>query len=316
MPKERAENGKEMLPPFLKEGDMVSLVAPAGAIDEQYVDGAIRTLQSWGLRVKESEHVRGRNGRYSGTEEERLKDLQQSMDDPETKAVLCVRGGYGLMKIVDGLNVENFEIRPKWIIGYSDVTVMHNLCGAISIGSLHGIMAKHLSTLPADAEAVRMLRDILFGKLPEYRIPSHPLNRRGEVKGRLTGGNLTLLSSLRSTPYDLNIYDGNSILFIEDVAEASYRIDRMIENLRLSGVLENLSGLIVGQFADCEEDDGMGCSIYEGIAKAVEEYDYPVCFGFPAGHVENNLPLIMHANTELIVGEEEKGVKLNFNCKQ
>ncbi len=303
-----------MLPPFLKSGDKVSLVAPAGAIDPQYVDGAIQTLQSWGLKVKEGAHVRGRYGRFSGTAEERLMDLQQAMEDPETKAVLCVRGGYGLMQIVDGLNVEGFEIRPKWIIGYSDVTVLHNLCTAISISSLHGIMAKHLTTLSGDSDPVKNMKNILFGRLPEYVLPPHVLNRKGEVKGRLTGGNLTLLSSLRSTPYDLNTYDGNSILFIEDIGESSYRIDRMIENLRLSGVLENLSGLIVGQFAECEEDEGMCRSIYEGIAKAVEEYDYPVCFNFPAGHVENNLPLVMHANVELSIGEEN--VKVNFNCKQ
>ncbi len=303
-----------MLPQFLKEGDMVAIVSPSGAIEPQLIDRCRARLESWGLRVKESAHSKGKYGSFSGTRAERLGDLQEAIDDQEVKAIVCSRGGYGLVQIVDGLDLSSFEVMPKWIVGFSDITALHSLCGAMGVASVHGIMAKHIGGLDENAEAVKKLKELLFGKLPTYEIPAHPLNRRGEVKGKLVGGNLALIQALRGTPYDLDVYSRDNVLFIEDVGERPYRIDRMMENLRLGGVLENLKGLVVGQFSDYEDDGAMMHTVEEGIAELVKDYDYPVIFNFPAGHVEDNRPLIMNANVELKVEEEKATV--NFLCKQ
>lgn len=303
-----------MLPPFLKAGDTVSIVSPSGAIDPEYIDGAAAVLESWGLKVKIMSHAKGKCGRFAGTKEERAEDLQAAIDDPETKAVLCSRGGYGLVQIVDQIDITAFENNPKWLIGFSDITVLHNLCSTIDTASLHSIMAKHLTTLPADSEPVTALKKTLFGDLQTYKTEPNALNRTGDADGRLIGGNLSLIYALRGTMYDIDTFSEPAILFIEDVGEKPYQVDRMINNLRLSGVLENLKGLVVGQFSDYEEDESMGKTVYELIKEAVEEYDYPVAFGFPAGHVEKNMPLMIGARAELSVKED--GVTLNFNCKQ
>lgn len=303
-----------MLPPFLKKGDTVSIVSPSGAIDPELINGAAATLQQWGLNAKIAPHAKDKYGRFASTEENRISDLQAAIDDPDTQAVLCSRGGYGMMQIVNSIDITRFENRPKWIIGFSDITVLHNLCSTIDTASLHSIMAKHLTNLPSDSEPVTQMRKLLFGELPTYNIEPHPLNRIGEADGRLIGGNLSLIYALRGTMYDIDPYSGNTILFIEDVCERAYHIDRMMRNLKLGGVLENIKGLVVGQFSDCEEDESMGKTIYEIIKDAVEEYDYPVVFNFPAGHVERNLPLIIGGRAELTSAEDK--VTLNFNCKQ
>ncbi|MBO6005662.1 MAG: LD-carboxypeptidase [Paludibacteraceae bacterium] len=303
-----------MLPPFLKAGDTVSIVSPSGAIDPQYIDGAVALLSQWGLKAKVMPHAKGKHGRYSGTAEERIADLQAAIDDPETQAVLCSRGGYGLVQIIDQIDIISFENKPKWIIGFSDITVLHNLCSSLDTASLHSIMAKHMTTLDADSEPVTTMRKTLFGDLPTYKLPAHKLNRAGSVDGRLIGGNLSLVNALRATTYDIDPYSTPSVLFLEDVGERPYKIDSMMNNLRLSGVLENIKGLVVGQFSDYEEDEAMGGTVYELIREMVDEYDYPVLFDFPAGHVERNLPLILGARVELEVKED--GAKLNFNCKQ
>jgi len=233
--------------------------------------------------------------------------LQEALDDENVKAILCSRGGYGLAQIIDKLDFSKFVEHPKWLIGFSDVTILHNAINKLGIPSVHSVMAKHITELPPDAEPVRYLKYILEGIPPVYEIPSSPLNRKGTSKGKLIGGNLSVFAGLRATPYDLN-FKGN-ILFIEDVDEQPYHIDRMMQNLRLSGVLSEVSGLIVGQFSYCEEDPRMKQTISEIIFDAVEEYDYPVCFNFPAGHVDYNLPLIMGCNIQLDVQSDQTVLK-------
>ncbi len=291
-----------MLPPFLRYNDKVAIVSPAGTIDEKYIDGAVEILQSWHLRPEIGQFARGKYGRFSATTEQRISDLQTAIDDPEVKAVFCSRGGYGLMQMIDHIDLTAFEIHPKWIIGFSDISVLHTATTAIEVASLHSVMAKHLTELPADSDQITLLHDILFGqKNPEYQIPAHKLNHTGKVQAKVVGGNLSVLFGLRGSYFDLDSYQ--KILFIEDVGEEPYKIDRMLQNLRLSGVFENLSGLIVGQFSGYQEDDGMGKTLYELIADAVKDYDYPVCFNFPAGHIDYNLPLVLGANAELSVTE-------------
>lgn len=294
---------KIMIPTFLCSGDQIRIISPAGAIDPALIDGAAAVLQSWGLCVTQGEFAHGEYGRFSGTVEERLNDLQNALDDAAVKAILCSRGGYGLAQFIDKLDFTAFLQHPKWLIGFSDVTILHNAISNLGGASLHAIMAKHLTELPSDSEQVLGLKNTLMGQLPIYSLPMHPLNRIGSASRKLIGGNLSVLMGLRGTQFDLDY--NHAILFIEDIAEDPYKIDRMIQNLRFSGALACLSGLIVGQFSDCEEDPRMMQTIHQIIADAVDGYDYPVCFNFPAGHVEYNLPLIMGAQMELKVTENK-----------
>ena len=293
-----------MKPQFLHTNDQIRIVSPSGSINPEYIVGAKKVLAEWGLNVTEGEFARSEYGRFAGTSEQRIHDLQSALDDPEVKAILCSRGGYGVAQIIDKLDFSGFIASPKWLIGFSDITILHNVINNLGVASIHGIMAKHLSELtPASSEPVSRLKEILFGKLPSYNIPHHVLNRAGNKTGKLIGGNLSVLMGLRGSRFDLP-YSGN-ILFIEDLSEKPYHIDRMIQNLRFSGALAQLSGLVVGQFTDCDEDPMMMQTIAEIISDAVSEYDYPVCFNFPAGHVEYNLPLVLGAKIALNVNEHE-----------
>ena len=289
-------------------GEEVRIISPSGFIQPEYIDGAKSVLSDWGLNPTEGKFAREQYGRFAGTQEQRISDLQEALDDPNVKAILCSRGGYGLAQIIDKIDFSSFQKNLKWLIGFSDVTVLHNAVSALEICSLHGIMAKHLTELPPDSQPVIQLKNILFGELPTYIIPAHPLNKQGKTEGKLVGGNLSVLMGLRGTRFDLNYQ--NNILFIEDVGEKPYHIDRMMQNLRLSGILSQLSGLIVGQFSDSEEDTLMSATICELIYDAVKEYDIPVCFDFPVGHVNENLPLIVNADVCLDVLEEN--VLLNY----
>ena len=292
-----------MLPPFLKPDDQIRIISPSGAIDPDYIDDAKIVLSNWGLQVTEGKYARAEYGRFAGTKAERISDLQQALDDKSVKAILCSRGGYGISQIIDKIDFSYFKKSPKWLIGFSDITILHNTITNLGVSSIHGIMGKHLTEIPTDAEPSVQLCKILFGELPTYSVPSHAQNKIGKATGKLIGGNLSVLMGLRGSQFDLDYK--NAILFIEDIAEMPYHIDRMMQNLRFSGVLGQLSGLIVGQFTDCEEDPLMMQTISEIISDAVSEFTYPVCFNFPAGHVDNNLPLVMGTNVKLEVNETE-----------
>lgn len=290
------------MPSFLKPGDQIRIVSPSGAIDPAFIDGAKKTLTSWGLNATEGEFARNVYGRFAGTKEQRAADLQAALDNPNVHAILCSRGGYGVAQIIDKLDFTKFKANPKWLIGFSDITILHNAISNLNIASIHGIMAKHITELPADSDQIQQLKNILFGTLPTYQMPAHTLNRIGSAKGKLIGGNLSVLAGMIGTPFDLP-YEEN-ILFLEDIAEKPYHIDRMMQQLRLSGALSKISGLIVGQFSDCDEDPLMKMSIAEIIFDAVKTYNYPVCFNFPAGHVDYNLPLVMGTEVKMEVGEK------------
>ncbi len=296
------QNKIRMTPPFLQPGDQIRIISPSGTIDSAFIDGAKKVLTLWGLNATEGEFTRTEYGRFGGTKEQRIADLQAAFDDTEVKAILCSRGGYGVAQIIDKLNFTKFIANPKWLIGFSDITIFHNAISNLGIASIHGIMAKHLTELPENCEQVQLLKNILFGKMPHYELPAHELNRTGKATCKLIGGNLSVLVGMIGTPFDLP-YDGN-MLFIEEIAEKPYHIDRMMQNLRLSGALAKISGLVVGQFSDCDEDPLMKQSIVEIILDAVKEYHYPVCFNFPAGHVDYNLPIVMGENMKMEVGEK------------
>lgn len=291
-----------MIPPFLQPSDQIRIISPSGVINPVLIDGTIKELTNWGLKVTEGEYARAEYGRFAGTREQRIGDLQQALDDPNVKAVLCSRGGYGVAQIIDKLDFSAFIKSPKWLIGFSDITILHNAILGLGIASIHGIMAKYISESSVNPEPTAMLRKILFGELPAYFIPAQELNRTGCSTGKLIGGNLSVLMGLRGSRYDLDYKD--AVLFIEDVGEKPYQIDRMIQNLRFSGALAQLSGLIVGQFSDCEEDPLMMQTIRKSILATVKEYNYPVSFNFPAGHVDYNLPIILGTKVNLLVTEE------------
>lgn len=300
-------------PPHLRAGDRVILLSPSGKIDPYFLQGAVRRLQSWGLRPVLAPHAAGECGRYAGTVEQRLHDLQAALDDPEARAILCSRGGYGAVHLVGRLDFTRFREHPKWLIGFSDITALHNVFQHEGFASLHAPMARHLTVEPADDPATRALHDVLFGLRPPgggedaaafaYTCPAHRLNRRGTCRGILRGGNLSVFYGLRGTPWDIPA-DG-TILFLEDVSERPHAVERMMYNLKLGGVLERISGLIVGQFTEYEENLSLGKPLYEALADIMQPYDCPVCFDFPVGHVPLNLPLVCGAEAVLEVGRKE-----------
>ena len=291
----------------LQKKDLITIVAPSGKVNPEYVLHSKLVLESWGFNVELGKHVFNEFGRFAGTPEERLFDLQQALDNPENKAVFCARGGYGVVHLLETLSLEQFVKNPKWLIGYSDITALHAKINNEGICSIHAPMSSHLSEENGNDKASLYLKDILWGKFPSYAIKSHSLNRNGKAKGILRGGNLSVLCGLRGTPYDFP--KQNTILFIEDIGEKPYHIERMLYNLKLSGILRDISGLVIGHFSDCDEDESMNKTIYESIADLVSEYNYPVCFDFPTGHVKDNYPLICGNTTNLQVSEKQ--VKVN-----
>jgi Uncharacterized proteins, homologs of microcin C7 resistance protein MccF len=285
----------------------IRIISPSGIIDPTYIDGAATRLRAWGYIVSEGAHARDAWGRFAGTDEHRLADIVDALRDPEVDMILCARGGYGLQRIIDQIPAVT-----KPIIGFSDITALHQAAGLNHQPSLHGIMCKHIATLPEESEPIQTLRKALAGAPLSYKWDNHPLNRFGEACAPIVGGNLSVLYGLQGTPFGLSKFSYQfPILLIEDICERHYHIDRMIRNLSMSGVLAHLSGLIVGQFTDCEDDPSMNASVYETIKEAVADYDYPLIFNAPVGHVEHNLPLWEHGHTTVHCGPD--GVLLTNN---
>lgn len=297
-----------IVPPALQEGDKVAIVSPASRIDKALIKGLSNRLKSWGLVPQVAKHAASEYGRYAGKTSHRVADLQQALDDPEIKAIYCSRGGYGVMHLIDSLDFTAFRKSPKWVVGYSDITALHNLIQCNGIASLHAPMASHLTEEPADDPCTLFVKDILFGKLPHYSFQANRLQKAGTAKGILRGGNLSVLYGMRGTPYDIPAE--NTILFVEDVNERPHVVERMFYNLKLGGVLDKLSGLIIGQFTDYTEDCSLGRPLMESLADLLKPYNIPICFGFPVGHTAHNLPLISGSEVELTVNK--KGVKLGF----
>ncbi len=272
----------------------IRIVSPSGAIDPAYIDAACVRLRKWGFALSEGRYARNKAGRFAGTDEERLADLYDAMQDPSVDWILCSRGGYGLQRIIDRVGAVT-----KPVIGFSDITCLHALAFSQGIPSLHAPMCKHIAAWEEDCASLQLLHRTLCpgqtGDALAYSLPPHPLNRIGKIHSTMVGGNLSVLYGLQGTPYGLNALlaerEVSPVLFIEDIAELHYHIDRMMNNLRLSGVFDRIGGLVVGQFADCADDPAMGCSIMQTIRETVDAYGFPVLFGFPAGHGGCNYPL-------------------------
>ena len=283
-------------PDFLKQSDKVVILSPSGSIEAKWVEGLTNVLTSYGLDVGVAHHALCKKGRFAGTDKERITDLQEAINNEDVKAIFCSRGGYGLARIIDKIDFSPLMKYPKWVVGFSDITALHNALNRVGVASIHSIMAKHI-TLGADG--LENLINMLFGKSVQLEATANEYNKQGVAEGELIGGNLSVLYGLRGTPFDLD-YRGK-ILFIEDLSERLYHIDRMVQNLRLGGVFGKIKALVVGQFTDIDDDDSFSGGAYGVIAEAVKDYDIPVCFNFPAGHVDFNQPLMLGANYKLEV---------------
>lgn len=290
-----------IIPPALKEGDKIAIVSPAGISRAQNVYNALPVLQELGLEPYTSKHAFGRHGTYSGTDDERYADLEEALLDPEVKAILCSRGGYGAVHLLERLDKLPLRENAKWIIGFSDISALHALMSRHGIASIHGPMARHIATHSGNDADSQALFGILQGKPQTFEIAPHPLNRPGEATAPLLGGNMAVLNGLIGTPFDM--FKPGTILFIEDVSEPIYKIERMMYQLKLSGILEQLSGLIVGDFTEYSPDIDNE-SMESMIAGMVREYDYPVAFGVPFGHAKNIMPLVESIEATLTVTPE------------
>lgn len=293
-------------PPYLKHGDTIGMVCPAGYMSLDKVQRCVETLESWGYQVKLGNTVGSASTNYfSGTDEERLNDFQQMLDDDDVHAVLCARGGYGITRIIDKIDFKKFRDHPKWIVGFSDVTVLHShVCSNYGIATLHAPMAGAFNDPDGENEYLLSLKKALEGKKLVYHVVAHPFNRKGEAVGELVGGNLALLTHCTGT--DSDIKTKGRIMFIEDVGEYLYNIDRMMYQLNRSGKLKKLAALIVGGFTDSKDTERpFGCSAEEIIRDAVAGYDFPVCFGFPVSHGKENVALKVGAGYKLKVGKNK-----------
>lgn len=299
-----------VFPPFLKPGDKVGVIAPASVVRyEDLKDGIAMLRDEWKLEVVEGTTLKSSFNQFSATDEDRLLDLQRMLDNPEIKAIIAARGGYGCSRIIDQLDYSAVLKSPKWIVGFSDLTAVLASLYQNGIAGMHAPMVKSMSQIGA-IEAAESLRSSLFGNFPEYNIPTHELNRTGHASGHLIGGNLCLFAHLIGSSTDTDTK--GKILFIEDVNEYMYNLDRMMIQLKRAGKLDHLAGLIVGQFSDMRDNSfpSFGKDANEIIAEHTSAYHYPVCYDFPVGHVADNRTMIFGATAHLAITKE--GVQLRF----
>jgi len=295
-------------PSYLKKGDRIAIVSPARSITFDEVHPTIRFFTRNDFEVILGSHVFSRRDQFAGTDEQRLRDFQTMLDDQQIRAILCSRGGYGTVRIIDRLDFSSFREHPKWIVGYSDITVLHaHIQRQYGIETLHAAMPVNI-TDDIPGENLRSMLKALTGRRMTYTFPKDELSREGRTEGVLTGGNLSVLYSLMGSPSESDT--AGKILFLEDVDEYLYHIDRMMMNLKRTGKLARLKGLIVGGMTKMNDNAiPFGKTASQIIADAVKEYQYPVCYGFPAGHGERNLALIMGRKVLFSVEEE---VSLSF----
>lgn len=285
-------------PPFLKKGDTVAIVATAKAISKDALDYAVQLFEARGYIVKIGKHIHNVHHQSAGTDAERLHDFNQAINDDAVKAVICFRGGYGSVRIVEDILWNNLKANPKWIVGFSDVTVLHSAMQTIGVQSIHATMP--INYKDNTPEAIESLFNALEGKQNMYEISAHEFNVQATVEAELIGGNLAILYSLLGTKYEMNFQD--KLLFIEDVSEFHYNLDRMFWSLRLSGKLSQIKGLIVGGFTDMK--DGaipFGKNAYEIISEHTANLGIPVCYDFPVAHLNDNRAMVLGKTAKLEV---------------
>jgi muramoyltetrapeptide carboxypeptidase len=291
-------------PPALKKGDTVYFLSTAKKVSLTDIAFANNLFVEWGLNVVFGKTIAADYHQFAGDDELRQLDFQTALDDTNIKAIICVRGGYGTVRMMDDLDYHAFMRHPKWIVGFSDITFLHtHISNTLGIQTLHASMPFMLEN--KSEAAIETMRAELFGEKTHFDIPTHPLNRAGSDKGILIGGNLSILYSITGTKSGMNTV--GKLLFLEDLDEYLYHIDRMMLNLKRSGKLSELAGLVVGGFTQMHDNEiPFGKNAYEIIAEHVKEYDYPVCFDFPAGHISDNRALVIGRKYTLEVGETVK----------
>ncbi|MBL6667883.1 MAG: LD-carboxypeptidase [Crocinitomicaceae bacterium] len=294
-------------PNNLEKGDLIYIVSPAKSIDQASVEFAKQLIESWGFIAECAAHSLGEYNYFSGNDTDRTSDFQLAIDHQEAKAILCARGGYGCVRIVDELNWSNFEQFPKWIIGFSDITVLHHRAQRLSVMSMHATMPLNFSV--NSKQALETFRAALTGESFSISVPVSSLNKLGIARGRLVGGNLSIIYSLIGTTDAYDFKD--SILFIEDLSEQLYHIDRMLFALKKAGVFDEIKALVIGGMTDLKDTNpSFGMTYEESILEKVKENNLPVCFNFPSGHIEDNRAMIIGAMVELEVNEQ--GAKLCY----
>ena len=290
-------------PPYLKTGDTIGIVSMAGRCNKEHLQTAVEVFNSWGLKVEQSENIFNYENQFASSDENRLADLNSMIENDKIKAIISLRGGYGSVRLLEKINYKKLAENPKWIIGFSDITAIHSAIAIKSnIKSLHATMPVNFDS--THKNSLDTLHKALFGEKVEYRTPNNELNRIGKAKGELVGGNLSVLYSLRGTEYDIDTK--GKILFIEDLNEYLYHLDRMMMNFKLGEKLADLKGLIIGAFSDMQDNETkFGKNAYEIILDAVKDYNYPIIFDFKAGHIKENNALIFGQEVEIDVSKSE-----------
>ncbi len=285
-------------PEYLKKGDTIAIISTARKVEKKDLEYALEILSNWELQVVLGETIGASENQFAGSDELRAQDLQNMLDDPKIKAIWCAKGGYGTVRIIDSIEFDSFKKKPKWIIGYSDVTVLHSHIHNLGVETLHAQMPVALETkTTASSES---LQKALFGESVELSIPFYKNNRLGTTSGKLVGGNLSILYSLCGSHSAINT-DGK-ILFIEDLDEYLYHIDRMLQNMKRNGLFENLAGLLVGGMNDMNDNTiPFGKKPEDMILEICKEYSFPIVFQFPAGHIADNRALILGREIDLTI---------------
>jgi muramoyltetrapeptide carboxypeptidase len=289
-------------PPFLQSGQRVAIVATARKVSPEEVEAARQVLTAWGLDVVLGDSIGAVSHQFAGSDDLRRRDLQQQLDDPTIRAIFCARGGYGTARLVDELDFRHFAEAPKWVAGFSDITVLHSHLLRLGYQSIHSTMPFAFGQ-PGGELALSSLRGVLFGESVSYEAAPHPLNRPGTATGELVGGNLSLLHTITGTSSQASF--AGRILFLEDLDEYLYHIDRMLLHLHRSGQLAGLAGLIVGHFSQMRDNAvPFGQEAYEIIDHCAQRYDFPVGYNFPVGHEADNQALVVGRPATLVVGQQ------------
>jgi muramoyltetrapeptide carboxypeptidase len=295
-------------PQNLQAGDLIGMVCPAGAIPLEKVQKCVETLTQWGYQVKLGNTVGAKHFTFSGSDTARAQDLQQMLDDPEVKAIICARGGYGMSRIIDQLDFTLFKQHPKWIIGFSDITVLHAALQIEGIMSIHGPMAAAFSKGPEGAPYIQAIQSIFQGQKTNYKAAVHAYNKLGKMAAPMVGGNLCLIAHLIGSKNCFNT--AGKILFLEDIGEYHYNLDRMVLQIKKAGLLDSLAGLVVGGFSEMRDDPtDIGAGAFEIIQSHITDFNYPVCYDFPISHGLHNYPIKEGGIYELNVKEEEVVLK-------
>ena len=303
---------KLIRPPYLKAGDKVAIVAPSGILRERNgeIDQAIALLKSWGLNVVIGKHVYSQANHFAGTDDERCQDFQNALDDPTVNAIWCARGGYGTVRILDKLNFTKFKEQPKWIIGYSDITALHNQLHNEGFESIHAMMCVSLSEDGENGdlkETIATFKDAIFGKPLSYALEGSKYNRVGNAIAPLAGGNLTVLHTMLGSKTSIDT--SGDILFIEEIGEYKYHIDRMLQSLKRAGYFDRCKGIIVGDMTKLRKNTTpWGTSIEQLILDALSEYNFPIAFNMHAGHEKDNRAMILGRTVELVVGKDKSTI--------